>query len=78
MSTYNSERRTVLRGVALLALTVAGCQKRMNPRRQTPAPRLLPSGLHRVRVAHLKAARPEARPPPEALPKRAPRHRAAS
>ena len=39
MSTYNSERRTVLRGVALLALTVAGCQKKDEPpARQTPAP----------------------------------------
>ncbi|HSD96516.1 MAG TPA: high-potential iron-sulfur protein [Sulfuricaulis sp.] len=39
MSTYNSERRTVLRGVALLALTVAGCQKKDEaPARQAPAP----------------------------------------
>ena len=39
MPTYNSERRTVLRGAALLALTVAGCQKKDEPpAQQAPAP----------------------------------------
>jgi hypothetical protein len=39
MSTYNSKRRTVLRGVALLALSVVGCQKKDEPpAQQTPAP----------------------------------------
>ncbi|GAB4508995.1 MAG: hypothetical protein Tsb0026_08490 [Sulfuricaulis sp.] len=39
MPTYNSERRTVLRGAALLALFVVGCQKKGEPPiQQTPAP----------------------------------------
>ncbi len=39
MSTYNPERRTVLRGAALLALTVVSCQKKDEPpAQQTPAP----------------------------------------
>jgi hypothetical protein len=39
MSTYNSERRTVLRGAALLALSVISCQKKDEPpAQQTPAP----------------------------------------
>lgn len=39
MSIYNSERRTVLRGAALLALTAVGCQKKDEPPvQQTPAP----------------------------------------
>jgi hypothetical protein len=39
MSTYNPERRTVLRGVALLALSVVSCQKKDEPpAQQTPAP----------------------------------------
>ena len=36
---YNSERRTMLRGAALLALSVVGCQKKDEPpAQQTPAP----------------------------------------
>jgi hypothetical protein len=39
MSTYNRERRTVLRGAALLALSVVSCQKKDEPpAQQTPAP----------------------------------------
>jgi len=39
MSNYNSERRTVLRGVVLLALSVVSCQKKDEPpARQTSAP----------------------------------------
>lgn len=39
MSAYNSKRRTVLRGAALLALSVAGCQKKDEPPAlQSPAP----------------------------------------
>ena len=39
MPSYNSQRRTVLRGAALLALTVVGCQKKDEPpAQQAPAP----------------------------------------
>ena len=39
MSTCNPERRTLLRGAALLALTVVSCQKKdESPAQQTPAP----------------------------------------
>lgn len=39
MSTYNPERRTVLRGAALLALAVVSCQKKDEPpAQQAPAP----------------------------------------
>lgn len=38
MSTHNPERRTLLRGAALLALFLAGCQKKGGADSQTQAP----------------------------------------
>lgn len=38
MSTHNSERRTLLRGAALLALFLAGCQKKEGADSRTQAP----------------------------------------
>lgn len=58
MSTHNPERRTVLRGVALLALSLAGCQKKQEAAPPTQAPEAAAPGA--------PAPSREAGPAPEA------------